>query len=107
MSSYVEKMFSFTKEVYELIAAEDDFACPFEPESNILCFRYIPAGNENEAQLKLRNKIVDRGNFYITSSEFKHKRYLRLSLMNPITNLQHIKNLLDEIRLVNQLLSNH
>ena len=94
----IEELFAITKVFYHLIQQQDDFDCPYVPESNILCFRYTAGKPDNKYQLALRNQLVMEGNFYITSSEMNEIRYLRLSVMNPLTKEKHIKVLLNEIR---------
>ena len=97
MSDFVEKQYSDTRKFYGLINSQDDFTCPYKPEANILCFKYDGV-NGNDAQLALREKILARGNFYITTAEIGGVRYLRLSVMNPLTRLKTIEDLLAEIR---------
>ena len=98
MASYVQSVFDQTKVFYQMLAAEPDFECPYYPESNILCFRYTGSGDTDSFQLDLRNRLVMKGDFYITSTEFTGKRYLRLVLMNPDTRESHLIALMDEIR---------
>jgi len=64
---------------------------------NILCFQYTKFGTSNAFQLALRNEVVQRGNFYITSSEVRGVRYLRLTVMNLLTTEQHIRGLMQEL----------
>ncbi len=52
------------------------------PESNILCFR---SPGSDAHQLELRKRILATGDFYIASTQFQNKRYLRLVFMNPDT----------------------
>src|SRR5262249_25325253 len=40
MAGYVEGRFALAHAAWERIAARPGFHCPYEPESNILCFRY-------------------------------------------------------------------
>jgi len=96
LAKFIEKQYSDTKEFYHLINNEPDFDCPYEPQSNILCFRYLPLPHEQ--QVKLRKKVLEHGNFYITSASIGKKSYLRLAVMNPLTTVETIKDLLDEIR---------
>jgi len=98
LGAFVEKQYADTRKFYDLINAQDDFTCPYKPEANILCFSYNGV-EDNGAQLALREKILERGNFYITTAEISGTRYLRLSVMNPLTSLETIENLLTEIRL--------
>lgn len=65
------------------------------PESNILCFR---SPGSDTHQLELRKRILATGDFYITSTQFQNKRYLRLVFMNPDTTLAEVKRLMKQIR---------
>ncbi len=97
MGAFVEKQYADTRAFYNLINAQDDFTCPYRPEANILCFKYNGVEG-NAAQLALREKVLARGNFYITTAEINSVRYLRLSVMNPLTTVETIGELLAEIR---------
>lgn len=98
MGAFVEKQYGDTRAFYELINAQDDFTCPYKPEANILCFKYEGVDG-NAAQSALREKILARGHFYITTAMIGGVRYLRLSVMNPLTTVETVKELLAEIRL--------
>ena len=97
MSDFVEHQYHITRQFYHKINAHPDFYCPYLPQANILCFQYQKYGTSNDLQLALRNEIVKRGNFYITSTEIGGIRHLRLSVMNPLTTLKHIESLMEEI----------
>lgn len=97
MTRFVENLYDKTKVFHQLLAKQSDFYCPYIPQSNILCFQYTKHGTGNAFQLALRNEIVKRGNFYITSTEVSGVRYLRLSVMNPLTATHHIEALMREI----------
>jgi L-2,4-diaminobutyrate decarboxylase len=98
IAKYIEKQYERTRIFHRFINAQDDFDCPYIPQSNILCFRYTGLDSSDEFQLKLRNDLVKEGNFYITSTLFNGKRHLRLTVMNPDTELMHIEKLLDSLR---------
>jgi len=97
LAAFVEKQYADTRAFYELINAQPDFTCPYKPEANILCFKYDGVDG-NDAQLALREKLLARGNFYITTAVVGGVRYLRLSVMNPLTSVETIKKLLEDIR---------
>ncbi|MBL4854156.1 MAG: aminotransferase class I/II-fold pyridoxal phosphate-dependent enzyme [Robiginitomaculum sp.] len=99
LAKFVEKQYADTRKFHDLINAQPDFTCPYKPEANILCFKYDGV-NGNKTQLALREKILARGNFYITTAEIAGVRYLRLSVMNPLTTVKTIEGLLEEIRLL-------
>ena len=100
MGAYVHHQYQVTKNFYEIINAHPDFYCPYVPESNILCFEYTKYGRNNDFQLKLRNEIVKRGHFYISSSEVQGVRFLRITVMNQLTTVEHIRGMIEEIELV-------
>ena len=95
LSDFVESRYEITRQMHDLINEHPDFECPYFPESNILCFRYIHFNDEK--QLALRNELTKKGDFYISSAEVNGVWYLRLTVINPLTNLGHIEKLLEEI----------
>jgi len=100
----VEKLYDNADIFYKLISQTPDFECPYQPQSNILCFRYIKYGKADDFQLLIRNEVVKRGNFFITSTTVNGARFLRLAIMNPLTEIRHIENLMEEITLVAEIL---
>jgi L-2,4-diaminobutyrate decarboxylase len=100
IGDYIEDRYRKTHDFYSLIHSQEDFECPCEPQANILCFRYTGGDSSDAFQLALRNALINRGNFYITSTTIQGTRYLRLTVMNHLTDVLHIEALLDEIRLV-------
>lgn len=97
LTKYIDHLYGITKEINNLIKAHPKFESPYDPEANILCFRFLGDGDLDELQLKIRNKIVMDGKFYITSCDLNTSKYLRLTVMNDLTTLDHISNLLSEI----------
>ena len=106
MARYVENRYEVTRDFYRMISEHPDFDCPYKPESNILCFQYTKYGTDNDFQLAIRNELTKRGNFYITSAVVNKIRYLRLSVMNALTNETHINALIEEVKEVAAILSN-
>ena len=100
LAKSIEERYNKATEFYNIIAADASFTCPYKPESNILCFNYKPFNENNDLQLKLRNELVKKGNFYITTTTIKGKRYLRIAVMNNHTEAKHIKALLTEIKAI-------
>lgn len=100
MGDFVHHQYQLTRQFHSIIDAHPDFYCPYLPEANILCFEFTKYGRDNDFQLAVRNEVVKRGNFYITSSEVQGIRYLRLTVMNRLTTTAHIEHLLMEIETV-------
>jgi len=97
IATYIDDTYNNTRQFYQLINQHSDFYCPYIPASNILCFQYTKFGTDNDFQLQIRNELIQRGNFYITSTELNTVRYLRLTVMNNLTKESHINALLSEI----------
>ena len=95
LAEYIERQFDLTAEVYDYFQGLEDFDCPVAPQSNILCFRVKGAG---DGHLALRDRLLARGNYYVSSALLHDQRCLRLTLTNPATGLDEIKGLVDEIR---------
>jgi L-2,4-diaminobutyrate decarboxylase len=87
LAEYIERQFDLTAEVYDYLESLPDFECPVAPQSNILCFRVKGA---RDGQLALRDRLLARGDYYVSSASLNGQRYLRLTLTNP--------GLVDEIR---------
>jgi L-2,4-diaminobutyrate decarboxylase len=98
LGSFVEGRYAITQQFYTWLKDQADFNCPYKPESNILCFQYLPMAASNAEQLSVRNHIVKEGKFYITSTEIKGVRYLRVVIINPLTEMDDLKALVENIR---------
>jgi L-2,4-diaminobutyrate decarboxylase len=48
----------------------------------------------------LRAYLLKNSNYYLVQTRLNGSHYLRVSLMNPLTELDHLSQLLDEIRKV-------
>ncbi|MDH3649946.1 MAG: hypothetical protein OEQ53_09690, partial [Saprospiraceae bacterium] len=67
------------------------------PQCNIICFRFRPSKID---QLKLREKLIRTGLYYITTTEINGDRYLRLVVMNQETDRNVISGMLDQIEIL-------
>ena len=93
----IDTTFDLTKSAYELMESSTDFVPLHQPQSNILCFRYEPK-NSSIDHKRLRKKIVEDGHYYVTATEIHGQMALRLTLINPFTQLEHITGLMELIR---------
>jgi L-2,4-diaminobutyrate decarboxylase len=73
-----------------------------EPESNIICFRFAPEGQDdlalNKLNSEIRDTIIKEGSFYIVQAELEEKIWLRLTIINPVTSEYHLRELLIRIK---------
>jgi L-2,4-diaminobutyrate decarboxylase len=95
MAAYIERQVDLTAEAYDYLQSLPDFYCPVRPQSNILCFH---VEGVCDGHLALRDRLLARGNTFVSTTLFNGQRYLRLTLNNPATGLDEIKGLVQEIR---------
>lgn len=101
IDAYVTTLYDLGKEMADEIQKRKNFELALYPESNIVCFRY----NDGKKQIDelntltdvIRNKILEKGKYYIVQTSVNGQKYLRVTLMNPLTDISIIKELLDDI----------
>ncbi|HJQ09997.1 MAG TPA: pyridoxal-dependent decarboxylase [Gemmatimonadaceae bacterium] len=89
--------------LYDAIQERNDFEALHEPESNILCFRYLGRGGKwrgdngraDALNRELRPRYNKRGSGWITATVLDNRPVLRVTMMNPRTNVSHVHALLD------------
>ena len=96
--------------LYEAIEEREDFENIHEPESNILCFRYLggdgrvrrgkssPASEVQRIDAlnrELRPRYNKEGTGWITATVLDGRPVLRVTMMNPRTGPEHVRALLD------------
>ncbi|HSH68568.1 MAG TPA: pyridoxal-dependent decarboxylase, partial [Deferrisomatales bacterium] len=95
LADYLEAQVALARKAYDLIQAQPDFHCPVAPESNILCFRYR---DWNVEHLRLRDQLIARGTFHLSSAALNGCWHLRMVFMNPHTSLVEVRELIQAIR---------
>lgn len=95
----VDRLYTQARQFAAIIDKHPKFELALKPESNIINFRFIDA-NSSEWDLinaKILREIISKGQFYIVQTVIRGKRYLRISLMNPQTTTDDLKQLLTTI----------
>ena len=97
---FVTHTYDLARRFAEMLGDAPDFEVPVAPESNILCFRYVPAGGGDldALQVRIRERLRDEGRFYIVKTELGGATYLRVTIINPFTTEEHLRLLMDELR---------
>jgi L-2,4-diaminobutyrate decarboxylase len=94
-----DRLCDTTRALYNLLAMRSDFTALHEPESNILCFRYLRAGATEEEldaiNRTLRERYNQSGAGWITATVLGGRRVLRVTMMNPRTTREHVERLVD------------
>jgi L-2,4-diaminobutyrate decarboxylase len=103
----VDTLFDLGKNFAQQVRARPLFELAVEPECNIVCFRINDGSGRdlNELNAKILQKIIEHGRFYFVQTNLHSVVYLRVSLMNPLTNAQDLTELLDTIE--QEIIVNH
>jgi L-2,4-diaminobutyrate decarboxylase len=95
--------------LYDAIEERGDFENLHEPESNILCFRYLGTNSKGRGKSasiadveridalnrELRPRYNKEGSGWITATVLDGRPVLRVTMMNPRTGPEHVRALLD------------
>lgn len=88
--------------LHERLVAAPDFEPMHRPHSNILCFRYHPAGLDDLSLDRLQDRLRARynasGRGWITATTLEGRRVLRVTLINPRTEIEHLDRLIEGLR---------
>ena len=101
-AGYITSVYDLAREFAGEIRNSGDFETAVEPESNIVCFRYLKRGEADldALQRRIRRTLLRRGDFYVVQTTLCGHAWLRCTLINPRTSISDLKALLDEIRAI-------
>lgn len=57
-SKYLDRAYGLAKYFAELVNKSEDFELAIEPQSNVVCFRYLGKGDLDQLQAKIREELV-------------------------------------------------
>lgn len=90
------------QQTYQLLQQDEEFEVIHQPEISTVVFRYLDPGLSDETLNSINSNIKDvlfeQGNCAIARTRFKHIQYLKFTLLNPETQLQHIEEILSDIK---------
>jgi L-2,4-diaminobutyrate decarboxylase len=96
--------------LHAVVEARGDFEALHEPQSNILCFRYVgdrTAGDErlDAINLRAREEYNRAGTGWITTTMLGGRRVLRTTLMNPRTTVRDLEATLEDLATIGERLA--
>ena len=101
--AYIDKTHELALEFADILRGSKNFELGVAPQSNIVCFRFLGMDKAlinkdlNKLNSLIRQKLLERGDFYIVQTTLRGDVFLRVSLMNPLTTIEHLEELLREI----------
>lgn len=97
----VDRLYGLGLEMAKLIKTLPDIELATNPRANVVCFRYnghnMSEAGRDVLNGRIRECMVRDGHFYLVQTTLKDKLYLRVSLMNPLTEMRHLKEFLKMI----------
>jgi L-2,4-diaminobutyrate decarboxylase len=107
---FIDRTHDLATEFTQILRGGKNFKIGVEPQSNIVCFRFLGVKSTakskktalsveflNQLNMSIRLKLVEKGNFYIVQTNIRGEVFLRVSIMNPLTTIEHLKELVEEI----------
>ncbi len=106
---HIDHLVDLTEFFARIVSGSEDFELALNPQTNIICYRYVGSKKEDHARAKqiqdqIRNELVEEGKYYIVKTEIHGETWLRSCLMNPLTTEENIRGLLGEIRSIGSAL---
>jgi L-2,4-diaminobutyrate decarboxylase len=99
---YIDSRYDLARKFSTLINTDDQFELAVEPESNIVCFRFTRTEQNditlNKINASIRDIIIKEGSYYIVQAELDGKIWIRLTIINPLTSENDLKDLLVRIK---------
>ncbi len=99
---YIDSRYDLAGEFAAMIKKDSQMELAVMPDSNIVCFRYAPAGiredSLNRINAAVRDKIIKDGSYYIVQAELGGKIWIRLTIINPATSNMDLQDLINLIR---------
>ncbi len=94
---FLDRQVELAGDAARFIASRPGLELAIMPELNILCFR---AAGSDELQLAIRKRLIEEGMHFISTTELRGTRWLRLSLMNPATEMEDIRSLVADVECI-------
>jgi L-2,4-diaminobutyrate decarboxylase len=90
----VAERFAVTREAWELLREQPGFTVPYEPETNIVCFR-VPGDDAH--QVAVREALLAAGDVHLSSAEIGGRRHLRLVVTAPATTRETLQRVIARV----------
>jgi L-2,4-diaminobutyrate decarboxylase len=101
----VDVTFDLGRVFYEKLSSAEDFVALHEPECNIVAFRHVPDAMKSAPpeilgafQRELRRRLIESGKFYIVQTNHGGVGALRVTIINPLTTVDDLDELLTSLR---------
>lgn len=102
LGELVDHVYSSARRLALLLETRENFQLLMQPQTNIVCFRYLPKTatwqkDVSNHQAELRRELVENGKFHLTQTSINGDTWLRATIMNPLTSESDFQALLRAI----------
>jgi L-2,4-diaminobutyrate decarboxylase len=101
IGEYVDRVVDLTEQVHAHLDAHPDLEIAAAPQLSTLVLRYRPAGmSEDDADAlapRIRSALYERGTAMVAATKVDGRRWLKLTLLNPLATRADILGLTDEL----------
>jgi L-2,4-diaminobutyrate decarboxylase len=99
-ATMLDRVAAVTRHLHSLVESSADFEAMHHPQFNIFCFRYVgvPEDETDALNATLRQRLIESGEAWITSTVLKGRRVLRVTIINPETTEEHVAAMLEKVR---------
>ncbi|KRE38905.1 cytochrome C biogenesis protein CcmH [Janibacter sp. Soil728] len=88
-------------QVWEVLVADDRFEVAAEPMLSTVLMRYRPDGvgaqDADSLNPRIRHALLDRGDVMVAGTVIDGRAWLKFTLLNPQTSLEHLRGILETI----------
>ncbi|MCV2884420.1 aspartate aminotransferase family protein [Aestuariibacter sp. AA17] len=102
------------RQTFMLLSEDEHFETLHAPELTTLVFRYVPSEYDltnqqlDEINQSIRDTLTGQGQIMIARTKVNGHYYLKFTLLNPATELEHMRHIIQAIKLAGvQATNNH
>ncbi len=108
LGNMFDQVIDLASKVYQLLNVETGFETIHEPEISAVVFRLKPYRLEdgnllNELNEHIYESYLQTGNAMIALTKVNGNSCLKFTLLNPLTTLNHIQEIIDEIKAISEI----
>ncbi|WP_235860291.1 pyridoxal phosphate-dependent decarboxylase family protein [Photobacterium phosphoreum] len=102
-----DQVMQLAKDSHRLYQDDKSLELLHRPELSTLVFRFVPSHPTTDEEIDkanehIRKAIFRSGEAVIASTQVKGKRYLKFTLLNPATQIEHIEEVVELIKTLGQ-----
>lgn len=105
LGQFIDDIIELANDTTDLMSGDNDFEVLNQPEISAIVFRLVPSNyalSEDEISSLnacIRKSMFNEGAALIASTKFKGATYLKFTLLNPLTKIEHIQEVISHIKL--------